>query len=150
MAPSNTASDRVRLTLEDMTAIAANRGGRCLSESYVNNKTKLEWECAAGHRWQASPTHVKCGSWCPTCTRSRHGRLDEMHQIALARGGRCLATQYRSPSSPLLFECERGHRWETVLDRIREGHWCDECSSAEQGAAASLWNVWGSVVAESG
>ena len=29
-----------------MRSIAADRGGICVSEHYVDNNTKLEWECA--------------------------------------------------------------------------------------------------------
>ena len=35
--------------------IAASRGGNCLSNEYVNQKTALAWYCAAGHRWKAAP-----------------------------------------------------------------------------------------------
>jgi hypothetical protein len=57
-----------RGTIEEMKGIAEGRGGRCLSDTYVNSKTKLEWECAKGHRWTAIPSNVKNrGSWCPIC-----------------------------------------------------------------------------------
>jgi len=32
-----------------MQQVAKKRGGKCLSEKYVNAKTKLEWECRKGH-----------------------------------------------------------------------------------------------------
>lgn len=51
-------------------AVAKSRGGACLSSNYINAKTKMEWECALGHRWHASGGHVRAGTWCPTCANA--------------------------------------------------------------------------------
>lgn len=58
------------LDIEDMRRAAAFRGGRCLSESMTTGdmRTKLLWECAFGHRFEASPTLVLLGGhWCEEC-----------------------------------------------------------------------------------
>lgn len=58
------------LELDDMQQAAAFRGGKCLSLKMVKGdlKTKLIWECAFGHRFEASPTLVLLGGhWCPDC-----------------------------------------------------------------------------------
>ena len=58
------------LDIEDMRQAAAFRGGKCLSASMVKGDltTKLEWECAFGHRFEASPTLVLLGGhWCEKC-----------------------------------------------------------------------------------
>jgi hypothetical protein len=60
-----------RLTIEDMKDVAGKRGGRCISVVYRNNHTKLLWECAAGHRWEAIPMNIRAGSWCPVCARGK-------------------------------------------------------------------------------
>ena len=53
-------------TIEEMQAIARQRGGLCLSNTYLNSKTKLKWQCAYGHIWEATPRDVKHrGKWCP-------------------------------------------------------------------------------------
>jgi hypothetical protein len=61
----------VKLTIQDMQRAASERGGRCLSRNYVNSQTKLQWECARGHRWQAVPNSIRTGRWCPVCYRQR-------------------------------------------------------------------------------
>ena len=48
-----------RLTINDMRRVAAAKGGRCLSETYINNKTKLLWECGQKHQWEAMPAERK-------------------------------------------------------------------------------------------
>lgn len=40
----------------DMQHLAKMRGGKCLSTEYVNNKTKLKWQCNEGHIWEAVPS----------------------------------------------------------------------------------------------
>ena len=60
------------LTLEDMQKAAAFRGGKLLSTSMVKGdwRTKLEFECAFGHCFQASPRLVlEGGHWCDECER---------------------------------------------------------------------------------
>ena len=58
------------LDIEDMRQAAEFRGGKCLSESMVKGDlaTKLEWECAFGHRFEASPALILLGGhWCEEC-----------------------------------------------------------------------------------
>ena len=58
------------LDIKDMCEAAAFRGGKCLSESMVKGDlaTKLEWECAFGHRFSASPALILLGGhWCDEC-----------------------------------------------------------------------------------
>ena len=45
-----------KLTLEEIRRDAARRGGRCLSETYVDSLTLMDWECAQRHRW----VHSRC------------------------------------------------------------------------------------------
>lgn len=60
-----------RRWIERMREVAKERGGKCLSPEYVNNKTALLWQCADGYCWKAVPQDIKRGTWCPVCARSR-------------------------------------------------------------------------------
>lgn len=63
---------KAKLTIDLMREIAESRGGKCLSEEYINSATKLTWRCTYGHEWMATPDNVKNrGTWCPKCSRSR-------------------------------------------------------------------------------
>lgn len=60
--------DAQRCTIEDARQVAHERGGECLSEHYVNARTKLTWQCHRGHVWQANFDNVRNkGRWCPDC-----------------------------------------------------------------------------------
>lgn len=54
--------------IDQMHELADACGGECLSDIYINNATKLQWECSEGHQWKASSVNVRLrGRWCPTC-----------------------------------------------------------------------------------
>ena len=56
-----------RATIEEMQKIATSKKGICLSKKYINNHSKLLWQCKERHRWKARPHDIKRGSWCPKC-----------------------------------------------------------------------------------
>jgi len=58
---------RSRGSIDGMRALAAARGGRCLSNEYFGHKTVLLWQCVGGHLFKASGMAVKSGAWCPSC-----------------------------------------------------------------------------------
>jgi hypothetical protein len=119
---------RKTLTLDEMRALARRRGGECLSDRYINNRTKLKWRCAAGHQWQAAAGLIKGGRWCPQCAHVTGLFLDELASIARSRGGGCLSTEYFNTKTPLLWRCRNGHEWTATPDSIRAGKWCALCA----------------------
>ena len=61
-----------KLTLEDVKGAALFRGGKCLSTLMETGdwKSKLEFRCAFGHTFSASPRLIlEGGHWCPECER---------------------------------------------------------------------------------
>jgi len=121
-----------RKTIEDMNKIAKLKGGLCLSSNYVNGRTKLQWQCESNHIWWATPSDIKRGTWCPTCSRKRignhsRGTIEEMKKIAKERGGECLSEIYQNNTTLLKWRCENGHEWEAYPRDIKRGNWCKEC-----------------------
>lgn len=60
------------LNIEDIKGAAVFRGGECLSEKMEtgNWSSKLQFKCAFGHTFKASPRLVlEGGHWCPECER---------------------------------------------------------------------------------
>lgn len=69
MCMSQVNAEKMRLGIGEMQKIAERRGGKCLSDIYVNSKVKLRWRCEFGHEWEALPSNVKNkSSWCPRCS----------------------------------------------------------------------------------
>jgi hypothetical protein len=55
------------LGIVEMNRLAATKKGKCLSNNYVNVKTKLTWECQKGHQFEATPDSIRKGRWCKKC-----------------------------------------------------------------------------------
>jgi len=62
----------MKLTIEEMGKIPNSRGGKCLSEKYIDSQTLLLWECNEGHVWKAKPYNIKQGTWCPRCKNKKN------------------------------------------------------------------------------
>ena len=116
-----------RLTIDEMQALAKSREGKCLSKKYVNSSTNLKWQCSEGHIWKAMPMNIKVGKWCPYCAGKLLLSIDEMRDIALERGGKCLSDKYINSRKKLIWECVEGHTWEATPNNVKRGTWCPVC-----------------------
>lgn len=119
---------RKQLTLDEMRRLAESRGGECVADQYLNNRTNLRWRCAVGHEWEAAPGVVKAGQWCPQCAHVARLSLDAMRETACSRGGRCLSTEYVNAETRLRWKCAAGHQWTAIPASIRSGKWCPYCA----------------------
>ena len=122
-----------RDNLKAMKDLAKKRGGFCLSQQYLNARTKLKWKCREGHVWKAIPDSIKRGSWCPKCANKlkankRRLTIEEMQKIAEKKGGKCISTNYVNAKTKLIWECNIGHTWRAIPANIKKGHWCPICA----------------------
>lgn len=60
-------ADNRRSSIETFKILARKKGGECLTKKYINSKTKLKYICKLGHKWEAVPSSIKIGYWCPEC-----------------------------------------------------------------------------------
>ncbi len=127
-----------KLTIEQMRQLAAIRGGKCLSEKYFNNRTKLQWQCSKGHVWEASPDKIKSGSWCPVCAGRQKLTIGDMKAIAKSHGGECLSKEYVNAHTHLRWRCKKGHEWEAIYNHIQQGKWCPKCAHERIAASQRL------------
>ena len=123
-------ADARRLTLEVAQDLALKRNGACLSEKYVSNRKHLQWSCSHGHQWTASLNSVKDkGSWCPHCAIEAQRLSSRVAQdVARARFGKCLSTNYTNSRKRLKWRCSRGHKWSASLSNVKcKNTWCPHC-----------------------
>lgn len=115
--------------LAEFQAIAADWGGQCLSDEYVNQGTKLMFQCADGHTWSATPMNVyHKGSWCPHCVGNAMLTLKDVQQAAAELGCKCLSDTYVGVHEPLEFECPIGHHFTASTTSVRTMQaYCMEC-----------------------
>lgn len=124
-------------SLELCQQVAEERGGKCLSTEYKNNKAKMLWECSEGHQWKSHFASIYCDSnksWCHICSyKTRNDgykhTIEKCQQVAEQRGGKCLSTEYKNNSNKMLWECDKGHQWESCFKNIKNNNgWCPYCS----------------------
>jgi hypothetical protein len=120
---------KISQKLEPAKDFALSKGGICLSEKYINNKSPLKWICAKGHEWQASFSSVKnYNSWCPYCAkRGLKHDIEFAKSLAYKKNGKCLSEIYTETNQPLLWSCAKYHKWNASLHSIQRGSWCPHC-----------------------
>ncbi len=129
--------------IEQARRSAHERGGECLSRTYVDESTPLRWRCREGHVWDARPGSVIRGSWCRVCSRG-WGRsrarlsIEIMREMAAERGGECLSKSYGGIYDRLKWRCARGHTWTTPANNVRRGGWCPTCSHVGLGTLEAM------------
>lgn len=118
-----------KLTIEEMRELAETKGGKCLSENYIDIKTKLLWECINGHQWMGLPAAIKHhDSWCPVCAGNIKKTLEEIQQIAVSNGGKLLSKRYENNRQKLKWKCSEGHVFfKTFNHVVNRKQWCPTC-----------------------
>jgi hypothetical protein len=116
--------------LRRLQKIVRAKGGKCLSKHYLGVQKKLLWQCAALHRWEASPLDILRGSWCQRCywENLRLG-IEVLRVEAGKRGGECLALDYDTVEQKLEWRCSQGHVWRAKAAKILEGAWRPDCAN---------------------
>ena len=117
-----------KLTIEDMHSLASKYEGECLSASYTNSNSHLHWRCSKGHDWNARPSNISKGHWCPYCAQNKKLTIKDMQLLAKSFGGICLSSKYVNMHSKLRWRCEKDHEWEAEPNALRGGHWCPMCA----------------------
>jgi hypothetical protein len=147
-----------RTTIDDMKALAEQKGGTCLSNHYRTTHHKLLWQCGeCGHEWKATPHTVK-RAWCPECGKKRIGEknranalarsrkmvatkcagrltLEVARTVAKSRGGECLSSAFKGANTKLLWLCGECHnQWRATPSKVcRKGTWCPTCAAKRGG-----------------
>ena len=130
-----------KFSIDSAKKLALLRGGRCLSDKYVNNRTKMLWECSQGHQWQAVWGSINnLGTWCPDCAGKKKLTIAIAHGVAKVKGGKCLSNEYVNGATKMLWECDKSHQWTASFDSIRR-HWCPECSRNKKPSLVEITKI---------
>ena len=121
-----------KLSIDLMKKIAQERGGQCLSETYINSHKHLEWECSKKHTWRTCYSAVRSGCWCPQCSygdagKQRRKSLKEIREFALTRGFTLLSSAYIRNNQHLEWKCKSGHTWKASYNSVQSGNGCPHC-----------------------
>lgn len=119
-----------RLVIDECITLAIKRGGKCLSNEYINSSSNMSWQCGDGHVWQATFNSIKSQkSWCLICSGLTKLTLKECKDLAIFRGGECLSEIYQNVETKMSWKCKNNHIWNATFHKIKSGQWCPECIS---------------------
>jgi hypothetical protein len=114
---------------------ALEKGGKCVSRSFLGWHPGATWQCNSGHRWRASATSIlHAGTWCPVCAGQAGPSIETLASKAAARGWVLLSTQYINSKEKLRFRCSEGHETCLSSDNFQRGKGCGTCRRLASGA----------------
>jgi thiol-disulfide isomerase/thioredoxin len=126
-----------------LQGLAEARGGQLLSSFYGGLNIKHDWVCKKGHKWSATPSNVKGGTWCPDCANAtknskRKLTIEEMQNLAAEKGGACNSSVYVDANTKLSWTCSKKHTWDAKPAAIKRGHWCPKCAGKTIGTIEEM------------
>jgi hypothetical protein len=113
--------------------LAADRGFRWLGPEVPDTKTKTQWECEQGHKWEARYNDIHQEYGCPYCAIERvadqkRNKPDDYHALATTAGLLWLGPEVPNVNTKTGWECEQGHQWEACYNDIQQGNRCPHCA----------------------
>jgi hypothetical protein len=119
-------------TVKDMQEFAESKGGKFLSNEFLNVNQSYLWECSKGHTWLAAPADVLRRTWCSKCAQNaKKHSIEVAIELAENRNGKCISSKddYVNSYSYLHWECQKGHKWWARYNNVKNlGAWCPQCS----------------------
>lgn len=115
--------------IEEISKYSIECGYKCLSVKYVNNYSKLKFECLEGHRFDMSWDNFKGGARCPMCSKYRKKNIEEIKRDSEKRGYKCLSEGYVT-GVKLVFRCPEGHIFKMLRECFQNvGQSCPICKN---------------------
>lgn len=121
-----------RLTIEYVREQFEKGGCVLLSETYVNARTPLKYECGCGTITKARYDNFRQGKRCENC-RQRKSAEKRRHSYSFIKkafeDGGCilLSTKYINGKTPLRYICECGEESKIAYSSFKIGCRCEQC-----------------------
>lgn len=116
-----------KFSIAHFQILAKKKSGLCLSTTYYSPKSRLEFRCKNGHKWETSGASILSGSWCAVCAGVSKVALGTYQDLAAERGGKCLSTSVKNAREKLKWRCSIGHTWLAQAGAVSSGGWCPVC-----------------------
>jgi len=100
-----------------------------LSDTYVNNKTKLLVRCPKGHEYKVRFDSFNQGKRCPLCCDNNHNyTYDYVKEYMEKEGYKLLSDTYVNNKTKLLVRCPEGHEYKIRFYSFGQGNRCPVCN----------------------
>ena len=120
-----------RASMQRLHEHAHQRGLECLDTHWTKMNTWYRLRCANGHEFDRMASCIMANTaHCDVCRNQE--RMQAIVQMAIAKGGRCLETQYLG-NGRYRFVCAQGHEWAAEPTRMRgKDAWCPQCANIDR------------------
>jgi hypothetical protein len=116
--------------IQELRDFATAKGGKLISDQYINNSTKYLWEDHLGNQWYASWGAVRHKTWSPFLVKEKQRTsnlkftIEDLQKFAESKGGKCLSTVYTKGKDKFLWEDEFGNQFKKSWVSIyKQGEW---------------------------
>lgn len=113
---------KLKHSLEELRALAASKGGTCLSRRYGVVTDSIRFRCAEGHVFERQAWRALRGSWCKSCEVTA-----PMRRTIAQQGGQLIDKTCRTNRETVRVQCTSGHRWASTGRKLALGEWCPRC-----------------------
>lgn len=118
--------DRQKNHLEMAKKIAKERGGELISKEYINSAKKLQFRDKLNYHFMMSFNSLISGKWSPyeaKRVKEPEYHLRELRNIAEAKGGKLLSTEYKGAKNKLKFSDSKSRVFYMRSDMVKSGGW---------------------------
>lgn len=96
-------------------------------DRYVNNKTKMRFECETHGVWKCKPLSYLSGKGCPTCV-VRKSHADFVKQVQTLQPEYKVVGEYTKSCEPVDIECHQHGIWSPTANDLLSGSECPKCA----------------------
>ena len=111
---------------------ARQRSLECIDALWLGKNARYRLRCANGHEFDRLAVSIMAEkAHCEECRNQE--RMQAIVQMAIAKGGRCMETEYLGSGARYRFVCAQGHEWTANPLRLRSrDSWCPHCAINHQ------------------
>lgn len=150
-----------RWSIEEIksTVVVVAFGYECISDIYINSKSKLEFLCDKNHEFKMKwGNFYSTGQRCPLCLDRKNGRRSKwtIKKIRstteiIATNYKCISNKYKDISTKLDFICDKYHKFRTCWDSFHtKSSRCPICYIKRIKEDTSVWTSYKGGVSRKG
>lgn len=103
-------------------------GYECVSNEYINARSKLAYSCSKGHSGVITWSDWKSGYRCPTCFGNKKLTISFVKTGFEKEGWTLISTKYINANQKLYYICPEGHRGLITWSNWNKGNRCLICA----------------------
>ena len=126
--PKIVSNQKKKLSYQIVKNFIESEGYQLLSDTYINNRTKLLLKCPIGHEYEATFNSFQYGNRCSICNGKHKHSYDYVKNFIESQGYQLLSESYKNARTKLLLKCPIGHEYKVTFVDFKCGSRCSTCS----------------------